>query len=162
LRGRARAFEGVTHRANQPARVALAFHQIILGSFVHGLKGQRLVTGTAQHDDRHLRGRRMERLKRLDAVAVRQRQVKQHQVNAAFGQPRDGPRKAPRGFHLEAFGVPFADEFKDEARVARVVLDEQDPGAGRRDGGRSSRPRRRIGFRVQLHASSRRNGVGGV
>ena len=46
-------FNGVMHRAHQPAGVQLAFHQIILGAGMHGFHGDGFIVLRTDGDNGH-------------------------------------------------------------------------------------------------------------
>ena len=103
------ALDRVLHRAQQQLAVEAALDEVVLRPALHRGERERLVVVAGEHDDRH-RGRvRVDLGEGLQAMAVGQRQVEQHQrgvvrrellqaVRQAVGAMQRGtaPRAPPR------------------------------------------------------------------
>ena len=120
------ALDGVVHRAQQQLAVEPRLDQVVLRPALHRRQRHRLVVVAGEHDDRH-RGRvRVDAREGLQPHGVRQRQIQQHQGGLAAGQALQAVRQAIGELQRERRRRVLADHLLDEARVARVVLDQED------------------------------------
>jgi hypothetical protein len=112
------AFDGVARRAGQQRAADLALDQVVLGAGLDRRHRRVDVVETGEGDQREVRQRGAKTLQRLEADAVRQAEVEQHDVDVAT--PRQLERLGERrGAHqLEAKLRHLAQRLDDQARVA--------------------------------------------
>jgi hypothetical protein len=77
------ALHGVTHCPQQQVAVHLALDQVVLGTGLDRVQGHHFVIGAGEHDDGHLGGVGEHGAEGLDAQAVGQGQVEQHDADEA-------------------------------------------------------------------------------
>ncbi len=105
---RALPLNGVAHRTGKQLRMALTFDQVVLSALLHGLKGQRLITYAAQHDDRNGRIRGMNLPDRRQTKGIRQGEIQEDRVEAALVDVRQPVRERFGMRDLEFFYAPFS------------------------------------------------------
>lgn len=118
--------DGVSHGVHEQARVHEGFDQVVLGALLHRLNGEPLVVEAAHHDDRQLRSGRVGAPECLGHRAVGQRQVEQHELDASLRDAFEPGCERRAVFEFEDGARGVSEVFAHEARVARIVLDEQD------------------------------------
>ena len=120
------ALDGILHRAQQQFPVDLALDEVILRAALDRGQCQRLVVGAGEDDDGDFGRMRVDLGERLEAQAVGQRQVEQHEGDIAAGKRLETAREAVGVLEPESGGRLLQEHFPDQAGVARVVLDQQD------------------------------------
>ncbi len=106
----AMAFDGESNGARETGAVDASLHQVVLCSFTDRPGRQRLVVNAAQDQHGHIRRMRVQPLKRLEAVAVRERQIRHHQIEAPFAQPLQALRQLVHVRDLEVSRTPLAQQ----------------------------------------------------
>ena len=120
------ALDRVPNRAGQKIGICLALDEVVLGAAVHGPGREQLVPQAGEDDDRDLGRAGVDGGKGLDPPAVGQRQVQQHDIDAAA---LDALKRCPEPIDvLDLVGVPQAvgERLPNQAGVPGVVLDQED------------------------------------
>jgi hypothetical protein len=120
------ALDRVVHRAQQQLAVEAAFDQVVLRAALYRRERERIVVVAGEHDDRHRRRVRIHFGEGVQAEAVGQRQVQDHQRGLAGRQVLQPDRQAVRDVNAEWRGGIFRDHLADQPGVARIVLDKED------------------------------------
>jgi len=113
-------------RYQEELPVDLALDEIVLRAALHREERERLVVVAREHDDRHLGRVRVHLREGLEALAVRQRQVQEHELGGLERQHLEPARQPVGAGEPERRGGIFPQHLLDEAGVRRVVLDEED------------------------------------
>jgi hypothetical protein len=118
--------DGVLHRAQQQLALEPALHQVVLRAALHRRERDRLVVVAGQDDDRHARRVRVDPGEGLEAEAVREREVEQHERRRLLAEQLEAGRQALGAQQGERRARILREHLADEPRVPRVVLDEED------------------------------------
>ena len=120
------ALDRVLHRAQQQLAVDLAFDEVVLRAALHREERERLVVVAREHDDRHLGRMGIDLGEGLEPVAVRKREVEQDELGFLEREQLQPARQPVGAAQPERCRGILAQHLLDEARVSRVVLDQQD------------------------------------
>src|SRR5690606_1737378 len=122
----AKPLDGVAQHPRQHGAIDDVLHQVVLGTLGDRFERRLLVVVVREHDHRQLRVRLQERLQGIDALAVGQEQVHQHDVDVVC--PREGNAfgKAGGATDLERIAIVPFQRARNQTRVVGIVLDQQD------------------------------------
>ena len=116
----------VTHGAREQRAVQVVLRQVVLRPAAHGPDGQFLVFEPRENDQRHPGRAIVDALEGGEAVAVRQREVKEDRIDwGVAGEQRQAVLEGFRPLELEA-RPGRRQQGAHQARIAGVVLDEKD------------------------------------
>ena len=125
------ALDGVPDGAGEQAAVALAFDQVVLGSPLHRLQREPLVSEAAQDDDWHAGSGLADRRDGLETAGVREVQIEKDRIEIDLGETAQCLAELRNVHEIEGDSLSLREHLADQARVARVVLHEQNPRRGR-------------------------------
>jgi hypothetical protein len=120
------ALDRILHRAQQELAVQASLDQVVLRAAFHGRKRDRGVVVSGEHDDGHGGRMRVDLGEGLQAEAVGQRQIEQHECGVAGIQPLEAAQQPVLAMHFERYVGVLGDHLADESRVPGVVLDKED------------------------------------
>ena len=120
----AAALDGVADGADQQRPVDLALDQVVLGARGDGVGAEALVVEAGEHADGGERIGREQRAQPLEARVPGEVEVEQHAVDVFEVRQCLGHRPGDGQRHVR---VHFRDQFTDEERITRIVLDQQQP-----------------------------------
>ena len=126
------AFHRVADGTHEQRGVEPSLHEIILRAFLHRPQRHRLVVHSAQHQNRRPRRMAMELAKRRDALAVRQRKIREHHLDVFAAEPLQCGRE-PRNFLHRKLHRRLGEHLADQQLIVLIVLHEED--ANRRRAG---------------------------
>ena len=121
----AAAFNRIADGALQNGGPHLPFDQIILGPFLHRRQGGCFVLKPAENHHRNGRRRLLHGTEGIEAPAVGELQVEEHDVDRLIGQPLQCRRKPLDMLDLEIRLPGVGQQLADEQGVVRAVFDEQ-------------------------------------
>ncbi len=125
----AAALGGVSDGANQKVSVQAALHQVVLSAGAHGPHGERFIIVTRQNHDRNLGRFRVGANQCVQTLGVGQRQIQQHDVERFAAQPVQRGGQPVHLHQLPLAGAGIANQLREQARIAGVILYQQDADA---------------------------------
>jgi hypothetical protein len=119
--------DGVEDGAHQQPGVGLALDEVVLGPLAHRLHRELVVVETGENDDRGPRRRRVRLAEGLQAEAVGEREVEQHDVEALLPEALEPAVEAVHVGDLGAHPLRALQLAPDQVGVVGAVLDQQHP-----------------------------------
>src|SRR5262249_16468549 len=119
------ALDRVPDRAREQIAVHFSLDEIILRAFTQRLHRELVVLHPGQNDNRQMGDQRMELQNRIQALGVGQREIEQDDGEGFLVEAPERVGEAPDMRELEAHAGAFRQRLAQEARVAAIVLDQQ-------------------------------------
>jgi hypothetical protein len=119
------ALDRVEDRPREVIAVEPALHEVVLRALAHRPDRGHLVVEAGEHHQGDARRRGVGPDHRLDALRVGEREIEERHVDAALAEQLEPVGEAGRLHELGAERGGLLEQLADEARVARVVLDQE-------------------------------------
>ena len=104
----------------------LALGKVILGARLHGLQSQFVILAGRQDDDRQVGRRLVNGAECVQALAIGERQVQQHAIDAALGDAAQARFQICAMLDKDLRGRRVAERFAHQPHVGRIIFDQQE------------------------------------